>query len=155
MLEKFDFYLEKRKVVKQNISTETVRSLMQKAKKRENYILSQTITEANSDFLFEDIYESIREAAQSLLAKEGYKSYSHEAVIAFIKENYKEFSSEEVEKFDEYRKIRNSLVYYAKSTTIEKTRQALEYMQSFIRKIESISKGEHIGANNSAKEVGP
>ncbi|MBN1502389.1 HEPN domain-containing protein [Candidatus Woesearchaeota archaeon] len=140
MLESFNFYLKRGKVVKQNISPATVKSLFVKAEKRLDYIKRQKINEQNTDFIFEDVYEAMREAAQSLLAKAGYKPYSHEALIAFIKEKYPQFNPREIEKFDEYRKTRNQLVYYAESTSVEKTKEALELLEKILAKIEAILK---------------
>jgi len=140
MLESFAYYLKKGKIVKQSISAETVKSLLKKAKKRYAYVCQQQLSHDNADFLFEDIYESIREAAQSLLAVNNYKPYSHEALIVFLKETYDEFTPAEMETFDEYRRIRNRLVYYAESISLEKTEQALDYLRRFLLKVESLQK---------------
>ncbi|MBD3203816.1 hypothetical protein GF327_05950 [Candidatus Woesearchaeota archaeon] len=138
MLRDFEYYIKTRKVVKQPVSESTINSLMKKSKRRLDYVKDQGVNEENADFLFEDIYESIREAAQALLAKEGYKPYSHEAVIAFLKYKYPEFREDEIIKFDDYRKIRNQLIYYAKNTSKEKTEAALIYLEKFYPKVKEL-----------------
>lgn len=106
-----------------------------RASKRLEYVKSQSITEDNASFLFEDIYEIMRECIQGLMAANGYKPYSHEATVAFLDEYYKPYFGEKlVEAFNRYRIIRNNIMYRANSISKEDTVKALAVAENFVRK---------------------
>ncbi|MBD3312870.1 HEPN domain-containing protein [Candidatus Woesearchaeota archaeon] len=132
MIRSFEFYMKEKKAVKQQPDNEMAASLMKKAEDRLKYIESQTLSDDNSGFIFEDVYESLREAAQAVLCADGYKPYSHEVLIAYLKENYSEMDSGMLDNFDELRKLRNLAVYGAEEVSEEKTKSALEFVKSVL-----------------------
>jgi hypothetical protein len=64
-------------------------------------------------------YDSLREILEALALKNGFKIYNHECYTSFLKEvlNKSEFGEE----FDELRKIRNNVNYYAMQISISET----------------------------------
>ena len=138
MIRSFEFYLKEKKAVKQQPDREMAASLMRKAESRLKYAESQKISEGNSGFIFEDVYESLREAAQAVLCAEGYKPYSHEVLIAFLKENHSEIDPGMLDNFDELRKLRNLAVYEAEEVSEEKTASSIEFVKSILPKLKSI-----------------
>jgi len=62
-------------------------------------------------------YDSLREILEALALKNRYKIYNHECYTSFLKEVLNK--SEKGDEFDEIRKIRNRINYYAKSISID------------------------------------
>lgn len=129
------FYIESGLVRQGSKDPGEAKAMVARASKRLEYVKSQTITEDNASFLFEDIYEVMRECIQGLMAANGYKPYSHEATVAFLDEYYKPYFGEKlVEAFNRYRIIRNNIVYRANSVSKEDTVKALDAAENYIRK---------------------
>lgn len=70
------------------------------------------------------LYDSLRELLEALAIKNGYKIYNHECYTYFLKEILNE--SAKGDEFDELRRIRNSINYYAKDISVEEARKVLE-----------------------------
>jgi hypothetical protein len=72
------------------------------------------------------VYDSLREILEALAIKNGFKIYNHECFCSFLKEICKEenFSAE----FDEFRKLRNQINYYAKEISLDETKILIEEM---------------------------
>ncbi len=131
----FNFYIESGLVRKGSKDPGESKAMIGRASKRLDYVKSQSITEDNSSFLFEDIYEIMRECIHSLMAANGYKPYSHEATVAFLEEYYKSYFGERlIEAFNRYRIIRNNIMYRANSINKEDTMNALDIAENFVRK---------------------
>lgn len=111
------------------------KAMIVRASKRLEYVKSQSITEDNASFLFEDIYEIMRECVHGLMAANGYKPYSHEATVAFLDEHYKSYFGEKlVEAFNRYRIIRNNIMYRANYVSKDEAIKALDIAENFVRK---------------------
>ncbi len=111
------------------------KAMIVRASKRLEYVKSQSITEDNASFLFEDIYEILRECVHGLMAANGYKPYSHEATVAFLDEHYKSYFGEKlVEAFNRYRIIRNNIMYRANYVSKDEAIKALDIAEKFVRK---------------------
>ncbi len=115
------------------------KAMIERASKRLEYVKSQSITEENASFLFEDIYEIMRECVHGLMAANGYKPYSHEATVAFLDEHYKPYFGEKlVEAFNRYRIIRNNIMYRANFVSKDEALKALDVAENFVRKTANI-----------------
>lgn len=68
-------------------------------------------------------YDSLRELLESLAIKNGYKIYNHECYTYFLKEILNE--SIKGDEFDELRKIRNKINYYAKDISVEESKEII------------------------------
>ncbi|MFH1365714.1 MAG: hypothetical protein ABIH28_03965 [archaeon] len=79
------------------------------------------------------LYDSLRELLEALAIKNGYKIYNHECYTHFLKEILKE--SSKGDEFDELRKIRNSINYYAKDISVEEAKDVLERIRKLREKI--------------------
>lgn len=73
------------------------------------------------------LYDSLRELLEALAIKNGYKIYNHECYTYFLKEILNE--SIKGDEFDELRKIRNSINYYAKEISIEEAKDLLNRLK--------------------------
>ncbi len=111
------------------------KAMIARASKRLEYVKSQSITEDNASFLFEDIYEIMRECVHGLMAANGYKPYSHEATVAFLDEQYRSYFGEKlVEAFNRYRIIRNNIMYRANFVSKDEAIKALDVAENFVKK---------------------
>lgn len=132
----FDYYLENDLCKKSSSNPSEAKSLINQSIDRLEFIETHEINEKNCSFLFESIYDSMREASQSLMSLKGYKPYSHEAVIAFLKKYYpNDFSNSELEELNNYRILRNNIVYKAEKANEKETQKALELCKKIIQKI--------------------
>ena len=73
-------------------------------------------------------YDSLREILEALSLKEGYKIYNHECYASFLKEIINE--SEKGDEFDELRKIRNDINYYAKNISVEESEEIIKRIKN-------------------------
>ena len=129
------FYIESGLIRQGSKDPSEAKAMISRASRRLEYVKSQSITENNASFLFEDIYEIMRECIHGLMAANGYKPYSHEATVAFLDEYYKPYFGEKlVEAFNRYRIMRNNIMYRANSVSKEDTIKALDVAENFVRK---------------------
>ena len=77
-------------------------------------------------------YDSLREILEALSLKNGYKIYNHECHTCFIKEILNESGGGD--DFDEIRKIRNDLNYYAKEISVEEAEEVIKRIKN-LRKL--------------------
>jgi len=134
-LKPFKFYIESGLVRAGSKDPGESKAMIMRASKRLEYVKSQSITEDNASFLFEDIYEVMRECVHGLMAANGYKPYSHEATVAFLDEHYKSYFGEKlVEAFNRYRIIRNNIMYRANFVSKYEAIKALDIAENFVRK---------------------
>src|SRR3989344_3440383 len=82
------------------------------------------LSEVTSSSKISLLYDSLRELLEALAIKNGYKIYNHECYTYFLKEILNE--SIKGAEFDELRKIRNGINYYAKGISVEEAIDVLE-----------------------------
>ena len=82
------------------------------------------LSEVTSSSKISLLYDSLRELLEALAIKNGYKIYNHECYTYFLKEILNE--SIKGDEFDELRKIRNSINYYAKDISVEEAKDVLK-----------------------------
>lgn len=85
------------------------------------------------------LYDSLRELLEALAIKNGYKIYNHECYTYFLKEILNE--SIKGDEFDELRKIRNSINYYAKDISVEEAKNVLERIKELRKEISILLNG--------------
>jgi len=135
MIKEFRYYLDNNLAKKGSPDISQAKALIQKAEGRIKFsIKSRKINENTASYIFEDIYECLREASQSLMSLKGYKPYSHEAIISFLKEfyNFKEF---DINFLNQYRILRNKSIYGGEKISIEKCKESLRFLNTFLPKI--------------------
>ena len=79
------------------------------------------------------LYDSLRELLEALAIAKGYKIYNHECYACFLKEIVNE--SAKGDEFDELRKIRNGINYYAKDISLEEANDVLKRIKDLRREI--------------------
>ncbi|MBS3136581.1 hypothetical protein J4401_06535 [Candidatus Woesearchaeota archaeon] len=79
------------------------------------------------------LYDSLRILLEALALQKGFKIYNHECYAAFLKEVMNKSSLGDM--FDGFRKVRNSINYYAKELSKEESQQIIKQMKWFIKEI--------------------
>lgn len=128
-----------KKIVK-NVSKdeELINSLIKTSEnklKTQEKIITDNVT-ASSKFSL--AYDSLRELIEALSLKSGFKIYNHEGYTAFLKEIIK--NSDLGEKFDDLRKVRNSINYYGKEISIEDSKKLITLAKKLREKINVLLK---------------
>lgn len=115
----------KKRIAKEVIKDENlINSLLKTSKNKLESERKLGLNETTSSSKITLLYDSMREILEALSIKKGFKIYNHECYTPFLKEILKEdLISEE---FDELRKIRNSINYYAKEISIPEAKEILE-----------------------------
>jgi hypothetical protein len=93
------------------------------------YLKTQKITNISARKITVAYYDSLRTILEAIALKKGYKVYEHEAYKFFLKEIDEENIAE---KFDRFRKIRNSINYYARAISIEESKELVEEIKIII-----------------------
>lgn len=116
-----------------NVDEELVSSLL---KTSENKFFSESkleLSEITASSKISLLYDSLRELLEALSVKNGYKIYNHECYTYFLKEILDE--SEKADEFDDLRKIRNGINYYAKDVSVRESKEILKRITLLREKI--------------------
>jgi len=115
----------KKKIAKEiKHDEELIASLLKTSKNKLESEKKLELDETTSSSKITLSYDSLREILEALAIKNGYKIYNHECYTYFLKEILKE--SSKGDEFDELRRIRNRINYYAQELSIQETKDFLE-----------------------------
>ncbi len=127
---KFEDFIKRGQVRTASINKALAKSLIKNTKKDIKFLNSLIIDEQSSRKLMVNYYDALRSILEAVSAIEGYKIYSHEAFTYFLKEKNEEILSN---KFDRFRKIRNSINYYGEDISIEDTKDNIKEIKKIIK----------------------
>ncbi len=88
--------------------------------------------------ILREFYEGLREYCEAIGFLQGYKFLDHESISFFIRDILKEQTI--YQKFDRYRKIRNSINYYGDDIDIETVKEAIIEIPKLIKNLEKYTK---------------
>ena len=120
---KFEEFIEQGKVRKCSLDIPKIKSLLETSKNHLSLLESQKINEISAGSILVTYYEALREIIEAICLKEGFKVYSHEAFTHFLKEKNELLYSA---KFDNLRKLRNSVNYYGERVDVREVAYAKE-----------------------------
>ena len=126
----FKDFIEKGQVRVASIDKALARSLIKNTKEDLKFLDTLTINEQSSRKLMVNYYDSLRTILEAIAAIDKYKIYSHEAFTYFLKEKNEEVISN---KFDRFRKIRNSINYYGEDISVEDTKENIKEIKRIIK----------------------
>jgi hypothetical protein len=141
----FNECLKKRIAKEVNEDKELIASLIKTSQNKSDSEKKLELSEVTSNSKISLLYDSLRELLEALAIKNGYKIYNHECYTHFLKEILNE--SVKGDEFDELRKIRNSINYYAKDVSLDEAKDVLErirrlreeIMRLLIPKVDKVS----------------
>lgn len=125
--------LKKRIAKEVNEDEGLVSSLIKTSKNKLESESKLELTEITAGSKISLLYDSIRELLEALAIKNGYKIYNHECYTYFLKEILNE--SIKADEFDDLRKIRNNINYYAKDISIKEAKDVLERIKNLREEI--------------------
>ena len=120
----FNECLKKRIAKEVNEDKELITSLIKTSQNKFDSEKKLELSEVTSSSKISLLYDSLRELLEALAIKKGYKIYNHECYTYLLKEILNE--SNKGDEFDELRKIRNSINYYAKDISVSEAKDVLE-----------------------------
>lgn len=144
---KFEDFIEQGKVRKGNPDIPKVKSLLETSNNHLLFLKHQKIDGISAGSILVTYYEALREVIEAMCLKEGFKVYSHEAFTYFIKEKNEESAAV---KFDNLRKLRNSINYYGEKVDAGEVESAKEeiielvndlkkkYLDEFVQKSKKV-----------------
>ncbi|MBI2663767.1 hypothetical protein HYX10_00300 [Candidatus Woesearchaeota archaeon] len=108
---KFEDFIQHGKVRKASPDVALAKSLVSTAAVDLKFLSALQVNSTSARKVMTNYYDVLRSILEAILAVEGYKVYSHEAFTYFLKDKGESFIAE---KFDRFRRIRNSINYYGK-----------------------------------------
>lgn len=125
--------LSRRLVKRKGLDRDMVRSLVRESEKKlqTNDVIPMNETTASTKLCI--VYDSLREVLEAMAIGKGYKIYNHECYVGFLDEilSLKESSVD----FDKFRKVRNSVNYYARQIDVEDAEVLISGMVSLRGKL--------------------
>jgi len=123
-MEDFDFYVDKKNVIKITPNFERVKSVISDGEDR---IKDSNLLDVNRfpKMIFENYYDAIRGLLDAILLIDGYKSYSHEAPIMYLSK--KGFDVTVIRRLDNFRFLRHGSKYYGRKISIEEAKDIKEF----------------------------
>ena len=96
------------------------------------FLSTLSLNEGSARTIMTSYYDALRSILEAISTLDGYKMYSHEAFTFYLKEKNEEVIAE---KFDRLRKIRNSIVYYGKSISIDEVEEHRREILKLIKQL--------------------
>ncbi len=122
-------FIDSKKVRRSEPDKPLAKSLIAMSENHIDTIKPIEVTDKTASTIMSDYYEALREIIEAICAVKGYKVYSHEAFTYFLKENGEGLVAE---KFDRFRKIRNSIHYYGKQADKRSVKEDKEEIEKII-----------------------
>ena len=96
------------------------------------FLSTLSLNKGSARTIMTSYYDALRSILEAISTLDGYKMYSHEAFTFYLKEKNEEVIAE---KFDRLRKIRNSIVYYGKSISIDEVEEHTREIIKLIKQL--------------------
>jgi len=129
----FNECLKKRIAKEVKEDKELITSLIKTSQNKFDSNKKLELSEVTSSSKISLLYDSLREILEALAIKKGYKIYNHECYTYFLKEILNE--SSKGDEFNELRKIRNNINYYAKEASIEEAKEIIQRIKTLREEI--------------------
>jgi|SRR3989344_4113398 len=127
---RFQDFIEQGKARKGSPDISKVKSLLETSNNHLLFLENQKINEVSAGSILTTYYGALREIVEAICLKEGFKVYSHEAFTYFLKEKNEDIIAI---KFDNLRKLRNSINYYGEKISYKEAEYAKEEALKLIR----------------------
>jgi len=129
---RFVDFIKENKVRKGSPDIQLARSLVKMSDNHLKSIEEMKLTDVTSATIMTNYYESLREIVEAIATIDGYRVYSHEAFTSYLKEKGEDSISI---KFDNFRKIRNSVNYYGRPVEVGITRANIVEIRKIIMEL--------------------
>ncbi len=123
-----------------------VKSLMDTAAGRVQFLTETNLKESNANYIFENYYSSVLELMHALILGHGYKVVNHVCVGYYLRDILQK--QELFRLFDDCRSKRNSLVYYGRKMDFENAKLSIQRYRKLIADLNNLLEPE-LGQNGS------
>jgi len=113
-----------------------VKSLMDTASGRIQFLTESTLKESNANYIFESYYSSVLELIHALVLLQGYKVIIHVCLGYYLRDILK--TEHLFRLFDDCRSNRNSLVYYGRKMDFETAKLSIKKSKQLIAELNSL-----------------
>lgn len=113
-----------------------IKSLMDTASGRIEFLSETIIKESNANYIFENYYSSILELAHALVLWHGYKVSNHICLGYYLRDILKKEKLFRL--FDDCRSKRNSLVYYGRKMDFETAKLGIEKSRQLLTELKNL-----------------
>jgi|SRR3989344_4759539 len=120
---KLQEFIEKGMVRKSTKDISLAKSLILTANIDLMFLKNLEINDNSARKIMTNYYDVLRSLLEAISCLDGYKIYSHEAFFFLLKEKGE---NQIAQKFDRFRKIRNSINYYGKNISVEEVKENKE-----------------------------
>ena len=111
-----------------------VKAIIKTADRDLTFLQGLKINGASARKIMANYYDVLRSILEAMAPLDGYKIYSHEAFAYYLKEKRENLIAD---KFDRFRKIRNSINYYGKEICVEETKINVEEINLIIKNLKT------------------
>lgn len=118
-----------------------VKSLIDIATGRIQFLSESSLKDSNANYLFENYYSSVLELMHALVLIHGYKVSNHICLGYYLRDIMK--NEELYRLFDDCRTKRNFLVYYGRKMDFETAKQSIEKCNRLIIELNILLKQEN------------
>jgi len=139
----FEYFIARGEVKEHPKDEKLANLLVKESYDRLNFVRRLAITEENSKYIIENVYDILRELIEAKLALNGFKSYSHEATLLFLKK-FPEFKESEIRFIDTLRKTRHGIKYYGKEASLNEAKMTLNFLNSILPKLKRFISAERL-----------
>lgn len=112
-----------------------IRSLIDTAAGRVQFLTEVNLKDSNANYIFESYYSSVLELMHALVLWHGYKVGNHICLGYYLRDVLQK--QELFRLFDDCRFKRNSLVYYGRKMDFENAKQGIEKCRKLIAELNS------------------
>ncbi len=117
-----------------------IKSLIETAKGRVQFLAETNITESNANYIFENYYSSVLELMHALVSCHGYNVSNHICLGYYLRDILQK--EELFRLFDDCRSKRNSLVYYGQRMNFEIAKLGIEKSKKLIAELNHLLEHE-------------
>lgn len=132
----WDECIEANSSVRRAPNISKVKSLIDTAIGRIDYVSKNELNENSINYVFEDYYSSLSEFMHALVILKGYNVYNHICLGFFLRDVINR--QDLFRLFDDCRTKRNSLVYYGKKMDFETATSVIEKAKKLIEELDKI-----------------
>ena len=117
-----------------------VRSLVDTARGRVQFLTETVMKESNANYLFENYYSTVLELMHALVLLQGYKVSNHICLGYYLRDMIQKESLFRL--FDDCRNKRNALIYEGRKMNFETAKASIEKSKQLIAELNNLLKRE-------------
>ncbi len=131
---RFEDFIKNKQVKSVTKDPQLAKSIIEAAESDLKFMKSLEINELSARKIMGNYYDILRSFLEAIAILDGFKIYGHEAFTFFLKYKNENLFAD---KFDRFRKIRNSINYYGKNIPIGEVKENSTEIIQLINKLKN------------------